>query len=138
MGIPESSAASIGFYGDDLDPAEITRRLDCKPTVGVAKGGTWTTKMGAEKTARTGSWRLLADRRSPADLDGQIRQLLSAMNDDLEAWKSLAGRFRGRVFCGLFLASGNDGLTLRPETLLMIGQRGLVLDLDIYEQTDPD
>lgn len=94
--------------------------------------------MGADKTARTGSWRLLADRRSPADLDGQIRQLLSAMNDDLEAWKSLAGRFRGRIFCGVFLASRNDGLTLPPETLLMIGQRGLVLDLDIYEQTDPD
>ena len=138
MGTPKSSAASIGFYGDDLDPSEITRRLGCEPTIGVAKGGAWTTSMGAEKLARTGSWRLVARRRSPADLDAQIGQLLSDMNDDLEAWESLAGRFRGRVFCGLFLASGNDGLTLRPETLLMIGQRGLLLDLDIYEQTEPD
>lgn len=138
MGTPETSAASIGFYGDDLDPSEITRQLQCDPTIGVAKGGTWTTSMGADKTAPTGSWRLVSQRRSPADLDAQIGELLSAMNDDLEAWKTLAGRFRGRIFCGLFLASGNDGLTLRPETLLMIGQRSLLLDLDIYEQAEPD
>lgn len=136
MGTPESSAASIGFYGDDLVPSEITRLLGCKPTVGVAKGGTWITQMGAEKVARTGSWRVLAERRAPADLDGQIKHLLSGINNDLEAWRSLAGRFRGRVFCGLFLASSNDGLTLQPETLLMIGERGLVLDLDIYEQPE--
>lgn len=138
MGTPDSSAASIGFYGDDLDPSEITRQLGCEPTVGVSKGGTWITEMGAEKIARTGSWRRVAERRTPADLDAQIGLLLSVMNDDLEAWRSLAGRFRGRVFCGVFLASFNDGLTLRPETLLMIGQRGLVLDLDIYEQPDRD
>lgn len=138
MGILDSSAASIGFYGDDLDPSEITRQLNCEPTVGVSRGGTWFTELGAEKVARIGSWRLIAERRAPADLDAQIGLLLSAMNDDLEAWRSLAGRFRGRVFCGVFLASGNDGLTLRPETLLMIGQRGLMLDLDIYEQAGPD
>jgi len=80
----------------------------------------------------------VAERCPAADLDAQIGILLSKMNDDLEAWQTLAGRFRGRVFCGVFLASGNDGLTLRPETQLMIGQRGLMLDLDIYEQTDPD
>ena len=137
MGTPGSSAASIGFYGDDLDPSEITRQLGCEPTVGVAKGETWVTELGAEKLARTGSWRLVAERLVPADLDAQIALLLSAGNDDLEAWRSLAGRFRGRVFCGVFLSSGNDGLTLRPETLLKIGQRGLVLDLDIYEQSEP-
>ena len=138
MGTPHSSAASIGFYGDDLDPTEISKQLGAEPTVGVAKGGTWVTEMGAEKVARTGSWRLVAERCVPADLDGQIRRLFSTLSDDFEAWRSLAGRFRGRVFCGLFLASGNDGVTLRPETLLMIGERGLVLDLDIYEQTQPD
>ena len=138
MGTPDSTVASIGFYGDDLDPSEISRALGCEPTVGVAKGGTWTTEKGVEKFARTGSWRLVAERCPAADHDAQIGILLSKMNDDLEAWQTLAGRFRGRVFCGVFLASGNDGLTLRPETQLMIGQRGLMLDLDIYEQTDPD
>ena len=90
MGTPDSSAASIGFYDDDLDPSEITRQLNCEPTAGVSKGGTWITELGAEKVARTGSWRFIAERRAPADLDAQIGLLLSAMNGDLEAWRSLA------------------------------------------------
>ncbi|GAA0650641.1 DUF4279 domain-containing protein [Brevundimonas lenta] len=138
MGTLESSAASIGFYGDDLDPAEITRSLGGEPTVGVARGETWTNDYGREITAKTGSWRLVADRQEPADLDWKIRQLFSGLNDDLQAWRSLAGRYRGRVFCGLFLATSNDGLTLQPETLRMIGERGLVVDLDIYGPIKPD
>ncbi|WP_339933468.1 DUF4279 domain-containing protein [uncultured Brevundimonas sp.] len=138
MGPINSSAASIGFYGDDLDPSEVTHCLGGEPTMGIAKGASWTTKLGTEATAKTGSWRLVAERSAPADLDGQIKQLLSSLNDDLVAWRSLAGRYRGRVFCGLFLASLNEGLTLQPDTLLLIGERGLVLDLDIHEQTQPD
>ena len=137
MGKLESSQASIGFYGDDLDPSEITLALG-EPTVGVAKGEPWVNKYGTERTAKTGSWRLVAEPREPAELDWQINDLLSRLNDDLGAWRSLAGRYRGRVFCGLFLASQNDGLTLQPETLVRIGERGLVVDLDIYGPTQPE
>lgn len=139
MGKLESSQASIGFYGDDLDPSEITLALG-KPTVGVGKGEPWVNEYGREITAKTGSWRLVAKPGEPAELDWQINDLLSRLNDDLGAWRSLAGRYRGRVFCGLFLASQNDGLTLRPETLVRIGERGLVIDLDIYGpvQSEPD
>lgn len=138
MGILHESAASIGFYGDDLDPAQITASLGAEPTVGVRKGGLWRTSKGAEKVARTGSWRLAAERRKPADLDGQINDLLNGLSDDLPAWQSFAAQYRGRIFCGLFLASGNEGLTLRPETLVRVGERGLDIDLEIYGQDLPD
>lgn len=138
MGILHKSAASIGFYGDDLDPAEITARLGAEPTVGVRKGGLWLTSMGAEKTASTGSWRLVAERREPADLDRQINDLLNGLSEDLPTWRSFAAQYRGRIFCGLFLASGNEGLSLRPDTLVRVGERGLLIDLDIYGQDLPD
>jgi hypothetical protein len=38
----------------------------------------------------------------------------------------------------LFLDSGNGGLTLRAETLLRLGERGLLIDLDIYGLDTPD
>lgn len=104
MGRLESSQASIGFYGDDLDPLEITIALG-EPTVAVGKGEAWANEHGTERTAKTGSWRLVAETREPAELDRQINDLLSRLNDDLGAWRSLASRHRGRVFCGLFLAS---------------------------------
>lgn len=138
MGILHKSAASIGFYGDDLDPTEITAALGAEPTVGVAKGGQWETKSGAIKTAVSGSWRLAAERCEPGDLDGQINSLLDRLSSDLVAWRSLSERHRGRAFCGLFLNSGNEGLSLQPETLLRLGERGLLIDLDIYGLDLPD
>jgi hypothetical protein len=42
------------------------------------------------------------------------------------------------MFCGLFLGDTNEGLSLRPETLARLGERGLVLDLDIYAGSMPD
>ncbi|WP_204320647.1 hypothetical protein, partial [Klebsiella pneumoniae] len=41
------SAATLGFYGDDLDPEELTAGLGSLPTVGVRKGGIWHTSLGA-------------------------------------------------------------------------------------------
>jgi hypothetical protein len=132
MGSLHESAASLGFHGDDLDPAEITAALGGEPTVGVRKGGVWRTSRGAEKTAITGSWRLVAERCEPGNLDDQINGLLAPLSEDLPSWRSFAKRYRGRLFCGLFLASGNEGLTLKAETLLRLGERGLLIDLDIY------
>ncbi|PSJ36277.1 DUF4279 domain-containing protein [Allosphingosinicella deserti] len=79
----------------------------------------------------------MAERRQPGDLDRQITDLLDSLSFDLPAWRSFSQRFRGRVFCGLFLASGNEGLTLRSETLARLGDRGLLLDLDIYGLDEP-
>ena len=138
MGAIHTTSASLGFYGDDLDPDEITAALCGVPTVGVRKGQPWVTDLGAEKVARTGSWRVVAERSCPGDLDRQIAGLLEHLTDDLAIWNDLAGRFRGRLFCGLFLKAGNEGATLKPETILAMGARGLLLDLDIYGADLPD
>jgi hypothetical protein len=132
MATLSKSAASLSFFGDDLDPDEITRLLGKQPKVGVRKGGTWLTASGAEKIARIGSWRLSVDRREPGDLNGQIVELLEGLNDDLTAWRDLSARFGGRIFCGLFLDNWNEGLTLPASTLALLADRGLKLDLDIY------
>ena len=79
-----------------------------------------------------------ADRREPGDLDAQINDLLDGLSDDLLAWQSFSKRYRGRVFCGLYLATGNEGVTLLSGTLLRLGERGLLMDLDIYGQETRD
>jgi hypothetical protein len=138
MGILHKSAASIGFFGDDLDPGEITAALGAEPTVGVRKGGSWVTRSGAVKTSAIGSWTVNANDCEPGDLDGQINALLDGLSDDLVSWRSFSQRYRGRAFCGLFLDSWNEGLTLRSDTLLRLSERGLLLDLDIYGLDQPD
>lgn len=136
MGQLQKSAATLGFYGDDLDPDEITALLGMIPTVGVAKGDKWLTSRGAEKIASTGSWRIETDRCEPEDLNKQIKALLEPLTSDLPVWRDLTRRFRGVIFCGLWMKSFNDGLQLSAEVLGSVAERGLLLDLDIYAEDD--
>ena len=129
--------ATLRFFSDDLDPAEITAILGGVPTIGVKKGGAWLAKGGKEIVARRGSWRLEAPRRTPGDLDGQIGLLFSALTANLDAWKDLASRFQADICCGVYLAVANEGLELKPATLFAVGARGLNLGLDIYSSEMP-
>ncbi|TSD90716.1 DUF4279 domain-containing protein [Mycobacterium sp. KBS0706] len=133
------SAASLRFFGDDLDPEKLTRLLGSEPSIGRRKGESyWSRGAQAEKVERTGSWRLWTEKRSPGDLDGQIAELLSPLSQDLAVWRDLSARFQADIFCGLFLDKSNEGIELQPETLVLVGSRGLILDFDIYGNPEPD
>jgi hypothetical protein len=132
MGQLRETRATLGFYGDDLDPDEITAHLGVRPTVGVRRGEPWLTSLGATKTAPTGSWRLHASDQQPGDLNAQIEYLLGVVSSDRVTWQVITSKYRAVLFCGLFLEEWNGGLVLPPATLAAAGSRGLLLDLDIY------
>jgi hypothetical protein len=133
MGPVQQIKVTLRFTGDDLDPGVVTELLGSAPTSAAAKDGTWLTTSGAERIAKTGWWRL---RLEPVDAVGfhdQIAQLFAALSPDCATWRDLSKRFGGNLFVGLFLHSSNEGLTIAPETARAIGERGLELQLDIYE-----
>lgn len=70
------------------------------------------------------------------DLSGQIEEILSGLTQDLDVWRDLSGRFGGSIFVGFFMAAGNEGCDLPPETLKLLTDRGLSLLLDIYSGQD--
>ena len=125
---------TLRFFGEDLNPAELTRLLGAEPSKTELKGDVRRSGF----TAKAGSWRLSAEDRQPGDLEEQIRALLTSLTPDLSTWRSLNSRYRGDLFCGLFMQHGNEGLDLEPETLAMIGNRGLRLALDIYDPVDDE
>jgi Domain of unknown function (DUF4279) len=124
--------ASLRIFGDDLDPDEISELLSASPTLSGKKGEVRVDKRGLEQTATTGRWLLRVARRQPGDLDSQLVELLSPLTPDIGIWRNLVARFKADIFCGLFLKESNEGLEIRPETLKMIGSRGLSLGFDIY------
>ena len=131
------SAATLRIIGDDLVPYEITRALGASPTQAQAKGDKIVgKKSGSVRIARFGMWRLQATDSKPEDLDGQIRFIFDQLTDDLTLWKSYGGRFKMDLFCGLFLKYSNEGVTLNPESLLILGSRGIKIDLDVYGPLD--
>lgn len=136
MGPIQKSKATLRIIGDDLEPDEITRILGTRPTKSRAKGKVWVTANTDREfsaKAHRGQWHLETSVREPADLDGQVQELLGALTQDLEVWAALARRFRVDLFCGLFMKSTNEGATLSPETLAALGNRGIKLSLDVYD-----
>ena len=132
MGTVSRTVATLRFFGDDLLPDEITSRLGRAPSKSETKGDEWKRPNGTIRIARWGSWRLEAADREPGNLDSQVAELLSELSDDLTVWADLTTRFRADVFCGLFLDEGNEGISLAPQTLAMLGARNLKVGLDIY------
>lgn len=57
---------------------------------------------------------------------------MKTLTSDLAVWVDLVRRFKVDMFCGVWLDEGNQGLALMPQTLHLLGERGVKLELDIY------
>lgn len=136
MGSFDHSAAALRIFGDDLDPDEVTRLLGCEPSVAQSTGELIRSASGRERIVKCGNWRLKAAPAEPEDLNGQIRWILSQTTNNLDVWKKLVDRYEVDMFCGLFMAESNDGFSLSSDVLLMLGQRGIEIDFDVYDPGD--
>ena len=136
MGNFDRSTACLRLFGDNLDPGEISLLLGCQPTVAEFRGEIVRYPSGRERIARVGQWRLEAQDVEPENLADQIRWLLTQVTEDLSVWQRLQRMCEMNLFCGLFMASGNDGVSIPPSVMLMLGQRGIALDCDVYSYLD--
>jgi hypothetical protein len=132
-GLGSRLSVSLRVAGDALDPAEVTRVLGVEPDFSARKGEERRQRAGTV-VQRTGIWtrRLRPAPSADWDLDGVITALLAEFPADPAVWRELGSRYKLDVFCGLFMGSENQGADLSPATLLALGQRGLILDLDVY------
>ena len=123
--------------GDDLDPDKVSILLGQKPTRSEFKGDVHVGQVTGQKlVAKTGGWRLRASKNLDGDLDAQLVEILGMLTTDLAVWRDLTARFEVDFFCGIFLKTSNDGLSLKASTIQMLGERRLRLELDIYESID--
>jgi len=131
------SRATLRIIGDDLQPDDITALLGAEPSMATTRGQVNELGRGP-KIWRTGTWRLEAPDAEPANPDGQIAEILDELTPDLEVWRSLAARFKVDMFCGWFMVEGNEGVSLSPDTLCALGERGIRLDIDLYGGADEE
>jgi hypothetical protein len=132
------STACLRLFGENLDPDEITQTLGCIPTVAQRTGEVIRYQSGCERVVKCGNWRLDAATAEPENINGQVRWLLSQVESDPEVWKALVRRFDVDIFCGLFMQESNEGMSLAPDVMALLGERGIHLALDIYNASDDD
>jgi hypothetical protein len=121
----------LRVFGDDLDPGEITRLLNCKPTSSRRKGDVIPDKR-YHRVASKGSWLLDGQLDRSIDLEQQVKSLLSMVTDEISIWHDLANRFQLDISCGLFLDNMNRGFELSPELMKYLSDRKIKIGFDIY------
>ena len=126
--------ATLLIYGDELVPDELTALLGAPPKLGVRRGESFVGHQGNLITAKTGRWDVGTGWREPPCIDKMICEVLHSLAEGTELWRDLTTRFDCYLSVGLYFYddSWTGGITLEPQTLRMLGERGLALDLDMY------
>ena len=120
----------LRFFGDDLDPDEVSQALGCQPTHALRKGEPVPGRY--RRVASTGSWLLEGRPVDPPDVEDTIKGLLARVSSDLGVWRDLTARFSADIFCGLFLEREGRGFELSSSVSAELAARNLPVGFDIY------
>lgn len=126
--IASSAPEGTEWFGGAVDRSTMTLRVHCPPDQREAVS----LLLGHEPGEGQRSWRLSAPDSANADLDTQVEWILSRLSSDLAAWRQVTSKYKVDLFCGLFLERANRGVTLEPETMRKVADRGIQLGFDIY------
>jgi hypothetical protein len=136
MSALEITEAAVRVWGADFDPNDVSTLLGMQPSRSHHKSDIISGTAAKVRIAKMGEWRLQAPSRFDGNLDAQIVALLSQLPDDLAIWREVSERYSADIFCGLFMQTFNDGLSLEASTFKMLADRKLKLKLDIYCSTE--
>lgn len=132
MAIISRTKATLRISGPDLDPEDITNSLGGFPTLSRKKGDVIRSKNGNERVAAFGQWHVSAPEMKPGNLDTQICEILDGLSSNIDDWVCIADNYSVDMYCGLFMEQQMEGIDIDPDTLQKLGQRKIILDLDIY------
>ena len=127
---------SLRFFGDDLDPDEISRLLGSVATDSVRRGEL-VIRRTRSFTATTGSWHISTEQNTD-DIEAQILALFERLTSNLSVWNSLTTRFQADIFCGVFLESQGHGFEMTPRLHRLLADRNLLIVFDIYASDGPE
>jgi hypothetical protein len=116
------------WFGGAVDRSTMTLRVHCPPDQREAVS----LLLGHESGGGKRSWWLSAPDSADANLDTQVEWILSRLSSDLAAWRRITSEYKVDLFCGLFLERTNRGVTLEPETMRKVADRGIQFGFDIY------
>jgi hypothetical protein len=137
MGPLHEAVATLRVSRTDLDPDDVSRLLGMQPTYSQREARDPVSSAAVPPQAiRRGLWRLKAQATETADIDHQVSALLSQLTQDLSVWGCLAANYKIDLFCGWFMKEGNEGVEISPTSLSRLGERHVMLALDMYGPSD--
>ena len=128
----DHSLVTLRFFGDDLLPEEVSACSERLQPHRITRGrNSEATNQAPCVSPGLEAGNLM--RRVVSLKIWKRRSSRSSINSPAISPYGTLARFRPDLFCGLFMGSSNDGVSLSPRALLALGERGIELGLDIYE-----
>lgn len=132
-----SYTVEVRFFGDALDPSEISRKLGLEPTRSRAR-----TSVPSNGKARRPFWAYNGESedgfcREWISLEAGLEFLVRRLMPMRSVVVDLSQEFEGIWWCGHFQSSFDGGPLLSPKILLEIGDLGLPLYIDNYFSDNP-
>ena len=123
----------LRFFGDELDPDELTSLLGAQPTEAHRRGDIL--RRPPSHAAPGGYW-AIATERSTHDIEAQLTELFSHLTSDYDVWRSLTSRYEADLFCGVFISWFGHGFSMSPALHRALTHRNLLITFDIYPEYD--
>jgi hypothetical protein len=132
-------SVQLFIVGDDLDEAEVSRKLGLQPSVFLKKGE----PMGPTKRRTHSSWaydvRPSADEPAWKSLEDGLKALTEKLTPLKNALSELRQRYSTDAYCGHFGTGFGGGPSISAETLGQLAALGLTLTIKTYwGDTEPE
>ena len=125
--------ATIGIYGEDLDPDFITSALRQKPSSCHKAGDEFTSKSGQIRTAKTGAWIFHSDDLvAGPNLNDHIEAVLSLLTDLPRPLLSMDGIQSASLTLALTCQEQPQVGVMSIPQLQLLFNRGVDLKLEVY------
>ena len=125
----DRSTVSLRFSGEGLDPNELENLLEVFHSEAAAKPI-------VKQRGDIVIWSVGCSESDSIDLGQKIEGLLNLFSKDTFVWKDISKKFRGEIFCGLFLDGWNRGFEFPTDLLRDLSERNLSISFDIYSPTN--
>lgn len=129
----DETHVTLGIYGPDVQPDEISAVLGCAPTSAHRRGDP---RLHGHPVWPQGAWLLTVVGTAPVEPNEVLQQLLVQLPEDPAVWKELASKHSVRVTFGIFAGGWNQGFELAPASVKQLAGLGIPVAFDIYADGD--
>ena len=122
----------LRFYGDHLEPSEISSKLNLQPSHSFSRSQNQSSKRKMQPFWGYNGQGALGFQTDWISLEDGLEFLLKDLNSKKSEIAVLAGQCDGLWWCGHFQTSFDGGPTLSPKLLNEISSYGIPLSIDNY------
>ena len=136
-GLVDETRVTLGIYGPDIDPTEISTLLGCAPTRSHRRGDL---RRDGTSAWSQGAWLLSVEGKAPNGPNELIELLAGRLPTDSAIWAQLRAKYIVRISFGLFIGGWNRGFEFSPASVGRLAEIGAPVGVDIYadDEEEPD